>query len=328
MKTVLDENDAYALALACLSPGVNPEEKEDILVSLYHTDTTADLLIGFTKAMKNLSKKPFKTSAPLMDVCGTGGDGLGTFNISTLVGLLTSACGLKVAKHGNRAVTGKCGSFDLIDALGLPYDHPKDIQTTQLDTHHLALLYAPSMHPAMQHIMPIRKRLSHPTIFNIIGPLCNPFDLSYQVIGVYTEKLLMPMAQAMQKLGVKNGYVVHGYGGMDELSLEGVNQIVHVTQNALHVRTLDPRDYPIKQFFNTSLSVKDKAHALFMAEQVISGLERGPYSEVVIWNTALALHAGGYDGDLNTCIGHARHTLTTGKLKIHLDTLKEVYHVS
>nr|WP_243201628.1 MULTISPECIES: anthranilate phosphoribosyltransferase [unclassified Fusibacter] len=304
------------------------EEIKSILIMLHDHGETAANLIGFSRAMKELSPVKQVRDLPLLDVCGTGGDGLSTFNISTLTSLVTSCLGLPTAKHGNRSVTGKCGSFDIIDKLEIPYGLPDDQTHSRLVRNHLMLIYAPYAHPLMKQIMPIRKSIPHPTIFNLIGPLVNPQALTYQVLGVYKSSLLKPMAQAMQAQGIKNGYVVHGFGGLDELSLEGPNTLLHVTADAIARRVIDPKEYELTPFTNASLAIRDKSHALEAAELVLRSKEVNPYSEAVIFNASFALFTCNYRTDLNECIKIVRQLLKTNRLDDHVQELRRTNSVS
>lgn len=219
-------------------------EAASLLTALKVKGHSYESIAGFAKGMKDMATHLDIPKDDYIDVCGTGGDGINTFNISSTVGLLLSKK-MHVVKHGNRSVTSKSGSADLYEALGINIPKDKRTMETSIIDNQFTFLFAPFVHPKMKHIMPIRKALAYPTIFNVIGPLCNPVNLKYQVIGVYDEALMLPVSKALLELGLKRAAVIHGHHGMDELSTTGPNKAILLVDGQLNSITIDPKDYNI-----------------------------------------------------------------------------------
>lgn len=327
----LTSNELENLATAMLQEELEAEEIRLLLTAFQMKGLPEGTLEAFSKVVRLRANKPFETAEPLIDLCGTGGDGLSTFNISTLSALVVSAAGIKTAKHGNRAQSGHFGSFDLLESLGIPFENLPGGGLARFKAHHLVLLYAPTTHPALKHMSPIRKSLPFPTLFNQLGPLVNPMALTHQVIGVYHPDLMMPMAKVMQANGIIRGFVVCGYGGLDELSLEGINQAIEVTQGHLQHLEIDPKSLPLECADNQALVAETPERALAIAKEVIAG-RPGPYQEAVCLNAGLALLAAGAVANLASGIRSARFLLGSSSVAAHVQAMinqpMEVLHVS
>ncbi len=216
-----------------------------LLATLAARGVTSNELAGFADAMRATAVRlPFSDAerAALVDTCGTGGDGSGTFNISTAVALVAAAAGAKIAKHGNRSLTSRCGSADVLDALGVPTALGPEQAVACLRATGFVFLFAPLMQPAMRRVQPIRRALGIRTVFNILGPLTNPAHAPAQVLGVYAASLVPLVAETMAKLGLRYGFVVHGQDGLDEITLSGETEIAEVKNGAIRIWKFLPED--------------------------------------------------------------------------------------
>ena len=306
---------AYDIATFLLSGSASEIEIASLLTALNFYGVTPELIAGFAQAMKDQCTPMIDNDFKLIDVCGTGGDGHHTFNISTTVSLLI-ASELKVAKHGNRSVSSKSGSADVIKALKLPIsEHPNDIHNS-LSNDNYRFIFAPDVHKNMKHVMPIRTKLKIPTIFNIIGPLCNPYSLNYQVVGVYKKSLMYPMAQALIKLGVDHAAVVYGHNGLDELSLTGVNTVLYVRNQTIVESTIDPKDFGIPYAELDEIIGGDAESNAKTTIEILSG-QHSPKLDIVALNAGLALFIGDVRPNLEESIQLA-YKLLESKVGLHL----------
>jgi anthranilate phosphoribosyltransferase len=282
---------------------------------------TVDELTGFAEAMREFSIPiPFtdEERAALVDTCGTGGDGRGTFNISTGAALLTAAAGAKVAKHGNRGVTSKCGSADVLEAMGIPVALTAEQSVACLRATGFTFLYAPALHPAMKRVQPIRRALGFRTIFNLAGPLTNPAGAPAQVMGVYAPEKLEVVAGAMAQLGVRCGIVAHARSGIDELALSATDTIsVIASPNGAQPRTVrrvvHPRDAGLEEADLSELQGGETpAENAALLESILTGATRGPKRDVVLLNAGAALEAAGRASDLREGVARAEEAIDSG----------------
>jgi anthranilate phosphoribosyltransferase len=259
----------------------------------------------------------------LVDTCGTGGDGSDTFNISTSAALVASAAGVPIAKHGNRAVSSRCGSADVLEALGVRIDLTPDAIADCIDEVGFGFLFAQAHHPAMRHAGPVRRELGVRTVFNLLGPLTNPAGARRQVMGVYAENLVEPMAQVLARLGVDHALVVHGAGGVDELTPTGENLMAEVRDGQVSLTTLDPRPLSTGPSPGTPDDLRvggDPAHNAAIIRTVFDG-ERGPRRDAVILNAAAAMLVGGQVAEFEHGIDAAVETIDSGAARDKLDEL-------
>ncbi|MBN2793842.1 MAG: anthranilate phosphoribosyltransferase [Clostridia bacterium] len=316
----LSVGSVKTIAKFILSGDILPEESASLLTALNFQKDEETLLSGFAQVLKEQTHS-FNYIPGCIDVCGTGGDGHHTFNISSTVSLLLSTQ-MPIAKHGNTSITSKCGSADVVKALNLPlYEDPRAIEAS-LKNNHFVFLYAPYLHQKMKHVMPIRRKLNIPTIFNKVGPLCNPFQLDYQIIGVFEESLMMPMAKAMQSLNIKRGAVVHGHLGMDELSATGLNKIIYVYPSSLVEDTIDPLDYAIQRSKIEDYvggTVNENAR---ITQDILSGI-KGPKQDIVALNAGLGFYIGEISNTLSEGIQLAYALLNSGEGIKQLNLLRE-----
>jgi anthranilate phosphoribosyltransferase len=277
---------------------------------------------GAAQAMRRRATRIRTLRHPLLDTCGTGGDRLHTFNISTATALVASACGIAVAKHGNRSVSSSSGSADVLEALGVNISLTAETAGRCLDELGLAFCFAPLMHGAMRHAAPVRKHLGFPTIFNLLGPLTNPAGAEYQLVGASTIVRAELLAQSLASLGVKRGFVVCGNGELDEISLWGATSVYVVRDGSVRVESWTAESFGLPECDVSSLRVASVKESAAIIEGVLGG-SSGAATDIVTANTAAALLVSGVAEDLRNGVAMARSALSTGEAKRSLERLKE-----
>jgi anthranilate phosphoribosyltransferase len=258
----------------------------------------------------------------LVDTCGTGGDGLRTFNVSTTAGLVAAGAGAGVAKHGNRAVSSASGSADVLEALGVRLDLPAARVAECIDEVGFGFLFAPAHHPAMRHAGPVRSSLGVRTIFNVLGPLTNPVGARRQLVGVFDEALVLPIAETLRELGSERALVVHGFDGLDELSPAGPSTCADASPAGVTVATIDPAALGIAPSRTEDLAGGDAATNARLVHALLDG-ERGPRRDAVALNAGAALVAAGLADDLPTGLTLATAAIDDGRARLTLDRLVE-----
>jgi anthranilate phosphoribosyltransferase len=256
--------------------------------------------------------RPNTTPAELVDTCGTGGDSVGTFNISTTAAFVVAGTGQKVAKHGNRSVSSKSGSADVLGALGVNLELTPSQVAQAIDEIGIGFLFAPKLHPAMKHAIGPRRELGVRTIFNVLGPLTNPAGAQSQIIGVYDERLTEPLAQVLGELGSRGAFVVHGHGGLDELTTTGPNRVSRLLHGQVTTETLDPLDLGFVRASLADLLGGTAEENAGITRNILAGRENGARRDVVVLNAAAALVAAGKAADLPAGIKLANHSLDSG----------------
>ncbi len=318
----LSREDARAVMAQIFSADLHGMQVAALLGALAARGETAAEMAGFVDAMQ-AAAEPFPLSeqerSALVDTCGTGGDGSGTFNISTAAALVAAAAGAKVAKHGNRAVTSRCGSADVLEALGIPVNLTPKQGAEALREYGFAFLHAPSLHPAMKAVMPVRQALGVRTVFNVLGPLVNPAGAAAQVMGVYSTRLVPLVAKTMALLGNRRAFVVCGETGpdneeMDELSISGASHFAEVKGDEIRLGTLVPEDFGMTRAPLPALKGGDaKANAATLWD-VFTGAT-GPRREVVVLNAGAVLMTAALAANLTDGIQLARSTIDAGKVQ-------------
>ena len=258
----------------------------------------------------------------MVDTCGTGGDGADSFNISTAVAFTAAACGVTVAKHGNRSASGKVGSADVLEHLGLRLTAPAAQVVAALPEVGVSFLFAPAWHPALVNLAGLRRSLGVRTLFNLLGPLVNPLQPEAQVLGVARPELLDPMAEALARLGLRRAVVVHGCGGLDEASLAGVNALRLLDQGHIHAELLDPAGLDLEVAPNEALCGGDLASNAAILEAVLRGGGSRPQRDVVILNTALVLWAAAAAPSIAAAVPRVQEVLAAGEPWRRLETLR------
>jgi anthranilate phosphoribosyltransferase len=267
--------------------------------------------------------------ALLVDTCGTGGDASRTFNISTAAALVAAAAGASIAKHGNRAITSQCGSADVLEALGVPVDLAPEAASEALRLHRFAFLHAPSLHPAMKAVMPVRRGLGVRTVFNLLGPLTNPAGASAQVMGVYAEHAVALVAQTMALLGTRHAFVVHGTAedgegkvrGLDEISISGPTHLAEVRNGVVALSTLTPEEVGLKRAPMETLAGGDAKENAGILTAIFAG-EMGARRDIVLLNAAAVLVAADLEPTLETGVALAARTIDSGAVTNLLDRLR------
>jgi anthranilate phosphoribosyltransferase len=263
------------------------------LTALRMKGETAQELVGFAQVMREKAEPLWDGDVPpVLDTCGTGGDRSGTFNISTATAFIAAAAGLRVAKHGNRSATSRCGSADVIEALGLDIQMPVDRLRRAIKDAGIGFLFAQRFHKSMKHVMPTRSQLKVRTVFNILGPLSNPAAARFQVVGVFSPEIMELMASALHGLRIEHAFVVHGANGMDEVSISSRTYVVEMHRGEIRQFVISPEDLGLTPAGIETIAGGDAAENAKIIESIFGG-ERGPRREVVLLNSAPAMVAGG-----------------------------------
>jgi anthranilate phosphoribosyltransferase len=297
-----------------------PAQIGGFLVALRLKGETAAEIAGCAEAMRAhaLAVKPKRDD--LVDTAGTGGDGAGTFNISTTAALVAAAAGAAVAKHGNRAVSSSSGSADVLEALGFQLELPAERIERSIDELGFGFLFAPSHHPAMRHAAPVRKELAARTVFNVLGPLTNPAGARAQVVGVYAAELVETIATVLASLGSRRAFVVHGAGGIDELSPAGPNLVCEVSGGKVRRREIDPKDFGVPRCRPADLGGGSPAANAKTIRDIFAGA-KGAKREAVLLNAGGAIAAGGHARDLEEGYRVATAALDSGAAGERLEAL-------
>lgn len=272
---------------------------------------TIDEITACAQSMRDIGLK-LAHEGDVLDIVGTGGDEAFTFNISTISALVISAAGIPVAKHGNRSVSSKCGSADVLEALGVKIDIPVEKSEQILKEIGICFLFAPLYHSSMRYAAPVRKELGIRTIFNILGPLSSPAKANLQLLGVYDESLVEPMARVLANLGVKRAMVVHGHDGLDEVSLTSKTTVCEVNNGRVNSFFLDPHQFGFEYCTPEDLVGGDPAHNADIARQILSG-EKGPKRDIVLLNSAVCLYMTYNNITLRECVRMAADTIDSGR---------------
>ena len=291
------------------------------LVALRLKGETPDEIAGFAEAIRGhvLAVKPQRDD--LVDTAGTGGDGQATINISTAAALVAAAAGAAVAKHGNRAVSSASGSADVLEALGFSLDLPTERIKRSIDELGFGFLFAPTHHPGFRHAAPVRRELGTRTVFNVLGPLTNPAGARAQVVGVYDPGLVQTIAEVLAQLGARRAFVVHGFGGIDELSPAGPNKVCEVVDGDVRPREVDPQALGIEPCAPEQLRGGSPEQNAAVIRAIFSGETRGATRDAILLNAAGAIAAGGHADDLRDGLELARETVDSGAAAERLEAL-------
>jgi anthranilate phosphoribosyltransferase len=316
----LTRDEAREAMNTIMSGEATPAQIGGFLVALRLKGETADEIAGCAEAMRAHVLAVHPQREDLVDTAGTGGDGGRTFNISTAAALVAAAAGAGVAKHGNRAVSSASGSADVLEALGFELELPPERIAESIDTLGFGFLFAPTHHPAMKHAAPVRKELAARTVFNVLGPLTNPAGARAQVVGVYSPDLVKTLAEVLAALGARRAFVVHGAGGIDELSPAGPNLVYEVVDGGVREREIDPLELGIVRCAPEVLrggSPEENAAAI---REVFAGGDGGR-RDAILLNAAGAIAAGGHAEDLREGLELARQAVESGAAAERLEAL-------
>jgi anthranilate phosphoribosyltransferase len=318
----LSREEARAVMAEVLSGQCTDSQIAALLVGLKMKGETVEEIVGFAEAIRAaatpLDLAPSSTvdvsgteRDALVDTCGTGGDASGTFNISTATAFVVAGAGVRVAKHGNRSITSKCGSADVMEALGVNIHLPPDRLAACLEKVGIAFLFAPAMHSAMKHVQTARRELKLRTVFNLLGPLTNPAHASAQVVGVYSMDLVEKLAEALSMLGLRRALVVHGADGLDEVTITGPSRVAEVRDGEVHTYEVEPEEFGMKRASLEDISGGDAAANAAIIREILAG-KHSARRDVVLLNAAAALVAAAKAGHLADALPLAARSIDSG----------------
>jgi anthranilate phosphoribosyltransferase len=325
LHTLVDGNDLTEDEMVSSMTEIMEGEVTDshlaaFLTALHMKGETVAEIVGAARVMRAKAEKLNIKSTPLVDTCGTGGDGADTFNISTASALVTAGAGVNVAKHGNRAVSSRSGSADVLKCLGVNLD--ANLATVQrcVDEAGLGFLFAPLMHKAMKHAGGVRKELGFRTIFNLLGPLTNPANAQAQVLGVFDVKWVQPLAEVLRDLGCSRALVVHGSDGLDEITLTGVSQVAELKIGEVTSYSLDPGELGFEYCASDDLKGGTPEENAAIIQEILNG-EKGPRRDIVVLNSAAAIYVAGKADSLDLGVQLAVNSIESGKARDKLEDL-------
>jgi len=309
----LDRDEARAAFLHIMSGGASDAQIGGLLIGLAAKGSTVEELVGAAGVMREkVIPVRWDGAEIVLDTCGTGGDVRQTFNVSTAAAIIAAACGIKVVKHGNRSASGRAGSADVLEKLGLQLELPPDKLLDCLGQHNICFAFARSHHPAMKFVGEARKSLGIPTIFNLLGPLTNPGRAKHQLIGVFAPELTDRLAAVLRELGSKRAWVVHADDGLDEISTLGPTRVTELVDGHLHTWSLDPAALGVPYARLSDLQVADISQAAAAMMSVLRG-ERGPLQDIAVLNAAAALVIAEQAQTIAEALPIARRAVESGK---------------
>ncbi len=320
----LSQSEAYDLMRRMLSGEMGTEEIADVLHFLRRKGETIAELVGFASALRDLSKPVDldQSEEPLLDTCGTGGDGACTFNVSTVTAFVVAGAGLRVAKHGNRKISSQCGSSDLLEQLGIPIQLSSEQVAACIRQVGIGFLYAPLLHPAVKHAQEARLLLKGRTAFNLLGPLTNPVRARVQLIGAFSVRAAEMLAQASARLGIERAYVVHGADGLDEITTTTYTTVFQVEGGSVQKGRWSPSDFGIQPASLEDLK-GDGPEANAATFHAILGGEGGPRRDIIVANAAAALLVARRFEDLKSAVAAAIESIDSGAARRKFEELKE-----
>ena len=319
----LSRAEAHATMLEIMSGEATPAQIASYITALRIRGETPDVIAGSAAGMREKFTAVRAPTDIVVDTCGTGGDGAHTFNISTCSALVAAGAGVTVAKHGNRSVSSKCGSADVLGALGVKVDATAELMAECLKSLGIAFLFAPVLHPAMKHAIGPRREIGIRSIFNILGPLSNPAGARYGVLGVYDHDLALTLAEAASTLGAKRLFVVHGLDGLDEITTTAPTRVAEVKDGVVTTYEIKPADFGISTASKTDLAGGEAGENAEHIRKILAG-EKGPRRDIVLLNAAAAIVAGQKARDLKEGIAAAARSIDSGAAKQKLERLVEM----
>jgi len=327
----LAREEAHAVMTEILTGQCSDAQIAALLVALHMKGETVEEIVGFAEAIR-AAAIPLELHSnsvldasdtgrdALVDTCGTGGDASGTFNISTATAFVVAGTGVRVAKHGNRSVTSKCGSADVMEALGVSINLPPARIAACLEQVGIAFLFAPAMHSAMKHVQTARRELHLRTVFNLLGPLTNPARATCQVVGVYSADLVEKLAEALSMLGLRRALVVHGSDGLDEITITASTRIAEVRDGQVRSYEVTPEEFGLQRATLEEISGGDASHNAGLIREVLAG-KKSARRDIVLLNAAAALVAAGRADHLRDAVPLAAKAIDSGAAERKLDAL-------
>ena len=299
-----------------------PAQIASFLTALRMKGETIDEIVGAAVIMRKHATKIETKYPAVLDTCGTGGDEAQTFNVSTIAAFVVAGAGIPVAKHGNRSVSSRCGSADLLKALGINIEVKEDVVSRCLDEVGIGFLFAPILHKAMQYAIGPRREIGIRTIFNILGPMTNPAGATHQLLGVYDARLTEPIAKALGRLGSRHALVVHGEDGLDEVTTTGDTQVSELKDGSVKTFKVSPADFGIKTARPEDLKGGDPDHNAKIAIDILNG-KKGPQYDIVILNAGCAIYASDKAADIGEGVKMAERSIASKAALNKLERLKE-----
>ena len=320
----LSEHEAATVMGEIMSGEATDAQVAAFLTALRMKGETADELVGFSRVMRERAL-PFWDGEPMevLDTCGTGGDRSGTFNISTAAAFVAAGAGATVAKHGNRSVSSRSGSADVLEALGVDIQMTPERLRTALREAGIGFLFAQAFHKSMKHVMPARTEIRVRTVFNFLGPLANPANACFQVVGVNSISILELMASSLNRLGVRHAFVVHGEGGLDEIAISGPSNVIEVSDGGLRHMSVSPGDFDLSTSPLDAIRGGDSNRNAEIIRDVLTG-KKGPHRDAVLINAAAAITAAGLGTDLADGFRIGAEAIDSGRALETLEALKEL----
>jgi anthranilate phosphoribosyltransferase len=299
---------------------------ESYVLALNEKGLTSENIFDAATVMRQFSKHvDIQDKTYLVDTCGTGGDGIQTFNVSTLSAIVAASAGVKVAKHGGRSVSSKCGSADVLEALGVNVNLNPEKVASLVNDIGIGFMFAPNFHPAMRYAAPVRKKLGVRTIFNVLGPLANPASATYQVLGVYEAALTETMAKVLSQLGSEHVMVVHGEDGMDEISISSATRVSELKNKSITTYTIQPSDFGFDTADLEAIQIENVDASKAMMLDVLKG-SKGPHRDITLLNAGAAIYVSGLTSTLKDGIEKAASVIDQGLSSKKLEILKVASH--
>lgn len=308
--SVLTQEEMESVMRTLMQGDAEADQMESLLRHMASRGESVEEITGAAKVMREMASM-IEAPRGALDCCGTGGDGAGTYNISTAVAILSAACGVPVAKHGNRAASSKSGAADVLEALGVNLDVSTRRLESSLVKSNFCFLMAPQHHQAMKHVMPVRKKIGTRTIFNLLGPLANPAGTKYQLIGVFDKKWVRPMAEVLKNLGTKSAWVVHGQDGLDEITVTAPTDIAILHEGEIVETTISPSDFGLPTHPAEKLKGGDAKENAAALKDLLQGA-KGAYRDIVLVNTAAVLNIAGKVEGLKQGVKMAEENIYNG----------------
>jgi anthranilate phosphoribosyltransferase len=314
--------DARAAMAQIMSGEASEAEIGAFLVAMRIRGEAPEHIEGFARVMREACVPISARTPDLVDTCGTGGDTIDTFNISTVAALVATGAGVKIAKHGNRSVSSSCGSADVLAALAVDIDQSPEQVADSIDEYGLGFLFAPNLHPAMKYAIGPRRALGIRTVFNILGPLTNPAGASRQLLGVFAPELTETLAQTLHRLGSVHALVVHGMDGLDELSTLGTSRVTELLDGRVHTFELEPEGFGLPRARAEDIAGGDPETSAVIVTAILDGAE-GPRRDIVLYNAAAAIYVGGKASGIAEGIALAAESIDSGAARNVLRNLQQ-----
>ena len=322
-KTDLSRQEMVSVFNEIMSGEAEKERVKEFLLFLKAKGESPDEIAAAAEVMREKCTKVRTSTENLIDTCGTGGAKISDVNVSTVAAIVLAGCGIKIAKHGNRSFTGKCGSADILEALGVNIKGTPEKIAELIEKVGVGFIFAPNFHPAMKNVMGIRKELKTRTIFNILGPLSNPAGAKMQILGVFAPELTEVMAEALNKLGGERAYVVHGMEGLDEISIKGKTKISELKDGKVTTGYISPEDFGIKESTLDEIAGGDCEYNKKAVLDILGGKDKTARRDMVLMNAAAALKMVGKAKDFKEGVRLAAECIDKGKAVEKLNNLRD-----